>query len=99
MLDMASRVFRPKDILWRWDGKNSDIIIAMSSETYDIEILNPTASEIFSLCNGKRSILEIIEELNSRFTSVDTNIEGDVIACILELRKKGLIDLVGGDNG
>ena len=97
-MDMRSKVFCSKDILWRWDGENSDIIIAMSPETYDIEILNPSASQIFSLCDGKRSISEIIEELNSRFTSVESNIEGDVIACIVELRKKGLIDSVGGDN-
>lgn len=95
---MNDRAFRPKNVLWRWDGMNKDIIVVMSPETYKIHILNPVASKIFYLCNGKRSISDILIEISSQFLSTDADIEGDVTTFILELYKKGLINLKGGEN-
>lgn len=70
MSQMISIANKPKilaDVSWRKDGEKDQIIV-LSKETLALPlILNPTASKIFLLCNGKNSLEAIAEKLCDEF--------------------------------
>ncbi|MFC1512337.1 pyrroloquinoline quinone biosynthesis peptide chaperone PqqD, partial [Candidatus Latescibacterota bacterium] len=51
-----------------------------------IHTLNETAREVFDLCDGKRTVSEIIEEMKQRYSEedIDVTIE-DFVANLLKL--------------
>lgn len=51
--------------------------------------LNPTAAEILRLCDGLRSVAEIVETLKQRYASDE--IERDVVSVLERLAAKGLV--------
>jgi pyrroloquinoline quinone biosynthesis protein D len=54
-------------------------------------VLNPTAQEIISLCDGQRTIAEIVKTLGEKFHS-DT-IDQDVQELLAKLAGKGFITI------
>jgi PqqA peptide cyclase len=58
--------------------------------------LSETAAAVVALCDGTRTVSEIVDALMIRYgESQRIRIEGDVIALLTELRARGLLDDVG----
>lgn len=56
-------------------------------------VLDETGKEIVELCNGERSIEEIVDQLASTYDAPRDVIEHDVNAVIQVLRDKGVLDV------
>ena len=52
-------------------------------------VLNPTAHAVVALCNGKRTVSEIIQKLTEKYES--DAVAGDVRELLSQLTDKGLI--------
>ena len=52
-------------------------------------VLNPTANEVVSLCDGQRTVAEIVKTLSEKFGKND--IEADVKELLSRLADKGLM--------
>ena len=55
-----------------------------------VHYLNPTASLVFALCDGKHDIEEIIEMVRAAWELPDRP-EVEVLACLEQLRDEGVI--------
>lgn len=67
--------------------------IVLNRERGTIDYLNPTAAVIFELCDGKREIKEIVENLFDRF-KIGINKEeviDDTIKCIRKMEGRRLL--------
>jgi Coenzyme PQQ synthesis protein D (PqqD) len=53
--------------------------------------LNPTAALVFSLCDGKRSVREIIRVLSECYPDGAASLSNDVLTTINELRENGVL--------
>ena len=51
--------------------------------------LNPTAAEVLALCNGERSVDEIVDALSARYDGAD--LRDDVQELIDAMAQKGLV--------
>jgi pyrroloquinoline quinone biosynthesis protein D len=60
--------------------------------------LNRTATEIWELCDGTRTIGAIARALGQRYGVADASLLADVTAAVTMLRARGLVDL-SGDGG
>ena len=58
-----------------------------------LHTLNRSAAEIFELCDGSRSVGQVLATLCGRYGVPEEEIGGDVIACLQELREKELVVL------
>lgn len=56
-------------------------------------VLNSSATSIWELCDGKRTIVQISQELGQRFGCCGDELLHDVIDAITQLRKHGLLKL------
>lgn len=56
-------------------------------------VLDETGKEIIELCNGERSIEEIVDQLASAYDAPSDVIEHDVNAVVQVLRDKGILDV------
>jgi pyrroloquinoline quinone biosynthesis protein D len=57
--------------------------------------LNRTATEIWELCDGTRTIGAIARALGQRYGVDDAHLLADVTAAVATLRARGLVDLAG----
>ncbi len=55
---------------------------------------NPVAIEVLKLCDGNRSLSEIVDDLSGRFSVDRARIESDVEALIADLRAKRMVELL-----
>jgi pyrroloquinoline quinone biosynthesis protein D len=53
--------------------------------------LNPTAGAILWLCDGSRTIDQIIEELETRYNQ--SNLEADILEFLLQAVDKGWVEI------
>jgi pyrroloquinoline quinone biosynthesis protein D len=51
--------------------------------------LNPTAAQVLELCDGERSLEEIVDALSARYEGAD--IRGDVVELVDAMAQKGLV--------
>jgi pyrroloquinoline quinone biosynthesis protein D len=51
--------------------------------------LNPTAAEVLELCDGERSLDEIVGELSARYDGAD--LHDDVVELVDALSQRGLV--------
>ena len=93
---MISKDIKPKvakDIVWKEEGKNGEIISLASYLGGSIRFLNPVASKIVKLSDGKHTVAEIIEEICKTFEETDPKkVEQDVMKFIATLNKKKIIE-------
>ncbi len=54
-------------------------------------ILDETAVEILHICDGKRSIAQIVNDLAAKYTAERSTISDDVIAMLRDLADKGFL--------
>ncbi|HEU4925685.1 MAG TPA: PqqD family protein [Vicinamibacterales bacterium] len=62
--------------------------------------LNRTATEIWELCDGTRTVGDIARALGKRYGVDEAYLLGDVTAAVTTLRARGLVDVsrdAGGD--
>ena len=55
------------DIRWRWDGDNNEYITYLNPKYNTVNILNPVAARIFSLCNSEDTIDDIVKTLYEEY--------------------------------
>ena len=72
----------------QWDGARDRHILLYPE---GLVALNPTAAEILGLCDGRRSVAEIVAVLTSRYGPGDGDITADVQALLAGLAAKGLV--------
>jgi pyrroloquinoline quinone biosynthesis protein D len=51
--------------------------------------LNPTAAEVLELCDGERSLEDIVGALSARYVGAD--VRGDVLELVDAMAQKGLV--------
>jgi len=97
---MINKDFKPKlreDIVWKEEGKNNEIISLASYLGGSIKFLNPVASRIVKLSDGKHTIKEIIDDICRTFEDTDPEIaEKDVEKFLKTLEKKKIIEPIEG---
>ena len=70
----------------QWDGvRNRHVLLYPEG----LVALNPTAAEILELCDGRRTVEQIVAVLSSKYQSQD--IATDVQALLAGLTAKGLV--------
>lgn len=93
---MINKNIKPKlskDIVYKKEGKNQEILSLASCKGGPIRILNEVASKIIVLSNGNNSINNIIEQIYNSFE--DTNeksVENDVLRFLKILEKENIIE-------
>lgn len=53
--------------------------------------LNETAGEVLRLCDGQRTVAEIITALAAEFEATDDEFSDDVLTCLAELHGRNLV--------
>jgi len=53
--------------------------------------LNPTAAIIWALCDGNRSVRDIIDVIGQSYPEASANLPADVLATLNELRESGVL--------
>jgi methyltransferase-like protein len=93
MIDRNLKPKLAKDIVWKEEGENGEIISLASYIGGPIRMLNPVASKIIKLLDGKHTVKEIINEIVESFEDVDYDTaEKDVLEFLEELKQKRIID-------
>ena len=83
---------RRKDIVLKKLGKER---LLYNPTTDKVHTLNPTASLIWSLCDGKHSLQEIKKAIYENFSIKETiEIEKDILKNLKELQELGLLEEV-----
>ena len=67
-----------------------DGLVVFDAATDRVHYLNPTASVVFSLCDGTRTTDEIAELLRSAW-DLDATPNDDVATCLVQLRGEGVL--------
>ena len=67
-----------------------DGFVVFDASSDRVHYLNPTATVVFSLCDGTRSTDEIAELVRSAW-ELDVAPVDDVVACIAQLRDEGVL--------
>ena len=75
----------PKARLQHDDVRGRDVLLYPEG----LVALNPTGAEIVGLCDGVRSLADVVAELEQRYGS--TGLEPDVMAFLDGLAAKGLV--------
>ncbi|MGH7370044.1 MAG: pyrroloquinoline quinone biosynthesis peptide chaperone PqqD [Candidatus Methylomirabilaceae bacterium] len=92
----APAVWRPRlapKARLRWDEIEKRYMLVFPEAAL---MLNDTAPEILKLCDGERTVEEIIDSLAQRFTGVDRHvIEDDVIGFLTRIKARGLLHVEG----
>ncbi len=95
---MINKNLKPKlakDIVWREEGEEGEIVSLASYVGGPIRMLNPVASKIIKLLDGKHTIEDIINEIIKSFEDVDyETAEKDVLDFLKELEQERIIDAI-----
>jgi hypothetical protein len=67
-----------------------DGFVVFDASTDRVHYLNPTATVVFSLCDGTRTADEVAALVQSAW-ELDTPPVDDVVACIAQLRDEGVL--------
>jgi Coenzyme PQQ synthesis protein D (PqqD) len=67
-----------------------DGYVVFDASTDRVHYLNPTASVVFSLCDGTRTVDEVAGLVQSAW-ELDTPPLDDVAACVTQLRDEGVL--------
>jgi hypothetical protein len=82
-----------KDIVWKEEGENKEIISLASYLGGSIRFLNPVASKIIKLSDGKHTVDEIINNICDDFEGSNPDeVEKDVEKFLKILEEKKIIE-------
>lgn len=88
---MADKMIKAEDIIWRRIG---DEVVVIKDNGLSTHILNKTATLIWEMCDGKRSIDEIAASLFDRFDVSLEEARADTRETIENLTKAGIIKYI-----
>lgn len=89
-MDLNSVIHLKEDyLLERIDGEASVYHPTLTTAVY----LNETGALIWELCDGKRSVADIIDTLCDHYPESSAQIEIDVKALISQLTERGIAEL------
>lgn len=54
---------------------------------------NLVALDILNLCDGQRSVADLVDDLSGRYAADMSIIEGDLRALLADLQRRGLVEL------
>ena len=77
---------------YRLEQLDDELLLYHPNET-KILYLNPTASLIWGLCNGERSVQEITSLLQDAYPEAGQEIASDVQATLEQFKENGCIEL------
>ena len=60
--------------------------------------MNPTGAAIVELCDGRRSVADVVAALAQRFNAPTDVLHGDVVGYLHRLRQRGLLNLDAADG-
>ena len=88
------RVSSRKPAKTRWDG---EFLLAMPDRFSRLVVLNRTAGSVWNLCDGARTIAEIIAELRQMYPHVEEDrITFDVVKTLRDLEGRNLLKVGRG---
>jgi hypothetical protein len=69
-----------------------DEFLIYSAKHKELHVMNPTAQLIWSMCDGKHSVMAMEEEMRKHFSiPLERDIRGDIQNAINTFRDKGLL--------
>lgn len=68
--------------------------ILFDPDSGSVRILNQTATAIWKLLDGRRTLSEVVEALKEQFAEMDANAEDQVLALVGELYRVGAIGTI-----
>jgi len=89
-MDDLSKPYRNPD--YRLETVDGDVMLFHPAKT-QIHYLNQTAALIWQLCDGSRSIGEMILLLQENYPEAQGDIPNDVRATLHDLKQKGCLNL------
>ncbi len=92
MLSDASKRIRPRRRTDLEAFPVADELVLVPPATDQVFALNASGAAIWQLCDGRRSLLDILAALVSRFDGDDLDILADLSAALFELQTFGLIE-------
>lgn len=93
MINKNSKPKIRKDIVWKEEGKEGEIISLASYIGGPIRFLNPVASKVIKLSDGKHTVREIIEDICKSFEDANPKaVEKDVDNFLKNLEKRKIIE-------
>lgn len=69
-----------------------DDVVVLVPETDQVHLLNLTAAAIYELCDGTRSVDQIVDALRRSVPNPPDEIDHDVNRTLAELSEKGLLE-------
>jgi len=91
MINLASKPRLAPRARLRWDRHDRQHVLVFPEAAL---MLNPTAAETLKLCNGARTIEEIIDDLAARFRQERrATIAADVIDLLSRIFERGLLEV------
>jgi len=88
-LDSRSRPRLPRGVKLRHDGVRGRWTLLAPERIFEIDA---TAAAVLELCDGKRDLAAIVEELARRYTAPPAVIEKDVVAMLGGLKAKRVLE-------
>ncbi len=90
---MPAQTDRPRaqDLLTGRDLKDEYVLLGRTGDR--LHVLNDTAREIFLLCDGRRTIAEIVCTITERFEVTEEQAADDVRATLSEFVALGIVTL------
>lgn len=84
-----------KHLAWRVIDQEAVIINleGQSKDKEEISILNPTATRIWELCNGKHTIGQIISQLREEYARETNQLQPEVIKSINQMSAQKIISI------
>jgi hypothetical protein len=89
-MDMQLKPFRQPD--FRLETVDGEAMLYHPART-EMQYLNPTAALVWGLCDGTRSVGEIILLLQESYPEAREEIPSDVMAVLQEFKKNGCLVL------
>jgi pyrroloquinoline quinone biosynthesis protein D len=90
-VDEASRVFLPRHVRLRYDEARRRWVILVPER---VLVPDDTSVEIIKMCDGRRTVGEIVDNLAEKYSADRDQISTDVITMFQDLADKGFLEEV-----
>ncbi len=90
MVELGTVPIIPTRVIWEEEANGGALLYNM--DTDDMVSLNQVGTTIWRLCNGKRSVDEIIHQLLKRYKVPATTCRQETIALLDQLSTQGLLE-------
>ena len=88
IVDVNSRLAMPRHVKMRHDAGRGRWIILAPERLFDPDDI---AVEVLKLCDGDRSVKDIVTAMAKEYNAPEGEISGDIIAMLQDLSDKGVV--------